>query len=206
MNALLSTAYFPNIQYISKFLIYKNILIEQFDHYSKQTYRNRCKILSANAIQTLTVPVKKNKYKFTKDVLIDYSEDWQSNHVRAIMSAYKNSAYYDYFSEEINAIILSDFKFLLDLNIKTLEFLLDVFDIDKQFGLSEYFAESGDFIDYRDIIHPKSQKQQPDPKFNPQTYTQVFSDRYSFIPNLSCLDLICNEGKLSRTVLEEGIL
>ncbi len=205
MNALLSTAYFPCIQYISKFLIYEYILIEQFDHYSKQTYRNRCKILSANAVQTLTVPIKKNRYKHTKDVLIDYSEDWQRNHVRAIMSAYKNSAYYDYFSEEITAIIMSGRKFLIDMNIKTLEFLLSVLDIDKQFQLSNHFSGTGEYIDYRDIIHPKPQKQKPDPKFHPQKYSQVFSDRYSFIPNLSCLDLICNEGKLSRAVLEEGI-
>ena len=205
MSALLSSSYFPNIQYLSKFLIYDNILIEQFDSYSKQSYRNRCEILSANTVQTLTVPVKKNKYTYTKDILIDYSEDWQKNHIRAIMSAYKNSAFYDFFEEEISSIIMSKEKYLTELNTKTLNFLMKVIDINKQYSFTEKYLKPGNFKDYRNTIHPKKRMQKADKYFNPKKYSQVFSDRFDFVPNLSCLDLICNEGQESLKVLKESI-
>lgn len=96
-SIILSTAYFPNIQYISKFLKGENIIIDVYEHYSRQSYRNRCNILSANGVLSLSVPIIKNNNSYTKDVEIDYSTNWQKNHKIAILSAYKNSPYYDYY-------------------------------------------------------------------------------------------------------------
>ena len=80
-TALLSTAYFPPIEYYSKLISYDKIFIEKHENYPKQTYRNRCEILGANGILTLSIPVTKLKPKtFTKDILIDYSTKWQKNH------------------------------------------------------------------------------------------------------------------------------
>ena len=93
MTALLSTAFFPNVQYMSKFLAGK-VVIEKYETYPKQTYRNRCNILSANGVLPLSVPVQKNYHTLTKDIRIDYSEMWQRNHLIALKSAYKNSAFY----------------------------------------------------------------------------------------------------------------
>jgi len=56
---LLSTAYLPNIQYISKFLTKQQVFMEGCENFTKQTYRNRCNILGANKIQQLTIPVHK---------------------------------------------------------------------------------------------------------------------------------------------------
>ena len=111
---LLSSAYFGPIQYFARFVSGKSILIEQYDHYLKQSYRNRCKILGANGILALVVPVKKPNGNKTiiKDVLIDYDTDWQKNHLESIKSAYKNSAFFEYYSDDFFQAIKKKTKLL----------------------------------------------------------------------------------------------
>lgn len=201
MKLLLSTAYFPPVQYLSKFLYYSDVFIEINENYSKQSYRNRCRILSANGVQTLTVPVKNNQNTNIKDIKIDYSEDWQRNHIRAILSAYKNSAFYDFFEDDINSIILSNEKYLLDLNIKSLDFILKATGIYKPYAFTKQYDKDGDFEDYRDSIHPKKRMQKLDSEFTVNRYNQVFSDRFDFIPNLSSLDLLFNQGRETFDIL-----
>ena len=102
-TVLLSTAYFPPIQYFTKFLLYKNILIEQYDHYGKQSYRNRCEIYGANGPLTLSVPVNKkhNQKILVRDVDIDYSLNWQKVHWKAIESAYNRSPFFLYYKDRL---------------------------------------------------------------------------------------------------------
>ena len=57
-TALLQTTYFGPIQWYQKLYRYDHCLIEQYDSYQKQTYRNRCIIATANGLQALTVPVE----------------------------------------------------------------------------------------------------------------------------------------------------
>ena len=57
MTALLQTTYFGPIQWYQKLHRYDHCLIEQYDSFQKQTYRNRCVIATANGVQALTVPV-----------------------------------------------------------------------------------------------------------------------------------------------------
>ena len=47
-------------------------------------------------------------------------------------------------------------------------------------------------VDYRDAIRPKHPL--PDPSFVPRPYYQVYQQRHGFLPNLSILDLLFNEG------------
>ena len=48
------------------------------------------------------------------------------------------------------------------------------------------------FIDLRDAIRPK--RPLPDSEFDPRPYYQVRAARHGFLPNLSVLDLLFNEG------------
>lgn len=83
---LLNTAYFPPIQYLSKIKDYEEVIIEQYEHYGKQSYRNRCDIMTANGVMTLSVPVIKatSKKILTKETCIDYSTSWQKLHFKGI--------------------------------------------------------------------------------------------------------------------------
>ena len=98
-NILINTAYFPPVQYFTKINNCTEIWIEQYESYGKQSYRNRCDIMTANGVMTLSVPVVKGSSIkiLTKDVLVDYSTNWQKLHFKGIESAYKNSPYYDYY-------------------------------------------------------------------------------------------------------------
>ena len=123
---ILSTAYFPPIEYFAYILEAEEIFIEKEENYHKQTYRNRCYILSVNGPQCLSVPVYAGSLHKTiiKDIRIDYSKRWQQVHLRAIRSSYGSSPFFQYYFEEFESIIQNNYEFLLDLNMNLLELIL----------------------------------------------------------------------------------
>lgn len=131
-TTLLSTAYFPPIQYISKIKNSDNTIIEQWENFGKQSYRNRCIILTANGTMPLVVPVEKaNSKTLIKDLKITYATNWQKNHFKSIESAYKNSPYYDYYIDELMPFFEDKELFLFDYNTKILNTILDIINIRK---------------------------------------------------------------------------
>ena len=56
-EVLLSSAYLAPVVYYTQLYAYEKAYIERYDHYMKQTYRNRCVIASANGPLALTIPV-----------------------------------------------------------------------------------------------------------------------------------------------------
>ncbi len=123
---LLSTAYLPPSEYFSLIKSADEIWIEQHENYLKQTYRNRCKILSSNGITILSVPVSKghNLKALIRDITIDYSKRWQQVHLRAVTSAYSRSPFFQFFFEHFEKIITANHKFLIDLNNELLKYCL----------------------------------------------------------------------------------
>lgn len=205
MKAVLFSSYFPCNRYISTFLIHENIVIDIYENYIKQTYRNRCNIMAANGISSLIVPVKKNNNCNIREIEIDYSEKWQKNHYRTIMSAYKNSAFYEFYFPEILPIFSNNYKFLIDLNAKILETIFKIINFSPIFTYSNNYIENVEIIDYRNSIHPKNHINLNDNNFTQEEYLQVFSDRHGFVENLSILDLIFNMGPLSLSILKKSI-
>ena len=99
---LLSTAYFPPIAYFCAIKQYGSVYIEQYENFGKQSYRNRCEIMTANGVIPLTVPVAKaNSKTCIKDLKIVYQTNWQKLHYKGIESAYKNSPYYEYYIDDL---------------------------------------------------------------------------------------------------------
>jgi hypothetical protein len=203
-SAVLFSAYFPNIQYISKFLLHDDIIIDIYENYIKQTYRNRCEILAANGPLSLVVPVKKNNHCLTKDIQIDYSENWQKVHERTILSSYKNSPFYEYYIDYFVPFFSNKEKYLLDFNNKILETILNILSIKPNVSFSNEFVDFGEY-NYKDIIHPKLSKKKYDNEFCPEHYIQIFSEKYGFVENLSTLDLIFSEGPLSLSTIKKSI-
>ena len=187
---ILPTAYFPNVQYCS--LLKKNdkVSIDLGEHFIKQTIRSRTYILGANGILKLIVPlVKWRNNTPVKDICISYTQNWQKLHWKSIESAYRSSPYFEYYEDRFRKIILeSSHKFLFDLNMQSTEEVLQMLELDCRIELSEDYLVSENAEDYRQVSHflertPK--KHQP--------YVQVFGND-DFVPNLSYIDLICNEG------------
>lgn len=195
---LVNTAYFPPVQYLSAIKKYDTIFIEQFENYGKQSYRNRCHILSANGPLILSVPVQKNEgHKFfTRDAKIDYSTAWQKLHFKGIESAYKNSPFYEYYMDDLAIFFSSKSTYLLDFNTRILHTLLALLHLDKDIAYTEDFIRETDgYADLRNVIHPKpARRRGEDLEFQARPYTQTFHDRFPFFPNLSVLDLLFNAG------------
>ncbi|MDD3859009.1 MAG: WbqC family protein [Bacteroidales bacterium] len=205
MNCVIFSSYFPSISYISKFIICDSVTIDIYEKYIKQTYRNRCNIMAANGINSLIVPVKKNHNGITKETVIDYSENWQKSHYRTLLSAYKNSAFYDYYIPELMPLFNEKEKFLINLNSKILEIIFKILNLSPIYCYSNKYIENEDSKDYRNLIHPKSHKNIEDKEFSQAEYVQVFSDRHGFVKDLSILDLIFNMGPLSLGILQKSI-
>ena len=117
-KVLLSSAYLAPVQYYSKMLLYPEVLVEQHDHYMKQTYRNRCVIATQAGTQALTVPVELDgKPKtFMRDVRISSHGAWQHLHWLSLVSAYENSPFFEYYADDFRPFYERKFDFLIDFN------------------------------------------------------------------------------------------
>lgn len=190
-KALVSTAYLPPISYFSIIASHGNVTIENCENYIKQTYRNRCNILSSHGIQVLTVPVLRatvHKVKIN-EVRIDYSKRWQQVHLRAMIAAYKSSPYFDYYFDDIEKLICEDHEFLGELNMSLLSAILKMLRLDAGISLSADFTPPvGAPSDFRYSLVPGTHQ-----FINSGKYTQVFADK-GFISDLSIVDLIFNTG------------
>ncbi len=203
-SVLLSTAFFAPVQYYSKFLKYDEIYIEQFEHFNKQTYRNRCVIMGGNGPIQLVVPVVKGRGRkiLIKDLKISYDIEWQRNHWRTIFSAYNSSPFFEYYKDDIQPFFETKLEFLFDFNLKIHETVCELLEIQNNTFLTTDFEKVPDeTLNLRETISPKISPE-IDLEFQPQKYTQVFFEKFGFVPNLSILDLIFNEGPNSYSILE----
>ena len=206
-SILLSTAFFPPVQYFSKLLLFEKVYIEQCENFTKQTFRNRCVILGANGPVSLIVPVLKgrNGKAGIKDVRISYNTEWQRNHWRTIFSAYNSSPFFKFYTDDIRPLFEARKKYLFEMNLAILECLCELLEIGNRPILTVGFEEvPGGTLNLREALSPKIQKTKSDPHFQPLQYTQVFREKFGFVPNLSILDLLFNEGPKSLQVLKES--
>lgn len=203
-SVLLPTSYLPNIQYFTKVISGVGVLIEANETYPKQTYRNRCEILSANGRLTLSVPVKRVQGNHTPVTLVEIENAtlWQKNHWRAIESAYRTSAYFDFVADVLlpyyNKRYSNLFEFNCDLFRAVLNFL----------GIKVNIERTSDFVldikpDFRTLLSPKCAFE-ADTNFVPTEYFQVFFEKFGFIANLSVIDLLFNEGLNTVEILKQS--
>ena len=207
-ESLLATAYLPPVSYFFAIVHSDRVWIEQFENYQKQSWRNRCRILSAAGPEDLSIPVvrEERRSRPIRDIRIDYTEPWLQHHIRALAAAYNASAYYDYYADDLIPILESKPVFLFDLNMTLLEKLLELLDIQVPVGLTTSFVKDGsglasarsDLFDGRVRIQPKYKGKSLLAEVGcEQAYYQVFVNREpssGFIPDLSVIDLLSAEG------------
>lgn len=175
------------------------ILLERHEHFPKQTYRNRASIHSPNGRLDLTIPIQKTegqKRTQMKDVRISNADDWQRQHWMTLQTSYRRSAYFEYYEDDFLRYYNRKFNFLFDFNHEFNEMILSLLKIKMDFSFTEVYRKSyPDLLDLREVIHPK--KNLPLNK----AYFQVFETKNNFIPNLSIVDLLFNQGPQSKNYL-----
>ncbi len=166
------------------------VLIEAHENYQKQSYRNRCYVLTSNKIDCLTVPVLGSSHRQPiRDVRIDYSQHWIERHLRCLQSAYAKSPYFDYLMPEIEQILYQRHFLLFDLNWSLLTLCRKWLRINNPIRLTEWYEKTPPtgVFDARSLIEPGQHTQIG--LFGPiSRYQQNFGAE--FVSNLSVLDLM----------------
>lgn len=202
MELLLHPTYFPNVISL-RCLLEGAVVWEVWDNYQKQTYRNRCYICTDRGRQMLNIPIRHNGgangRQHYRDVQIDNTYPWQRQHWRSLETAYRAAPYFEYYESRLKAIFAQEFETLLALNLTTARLLCELLEIEFPEATSTvYEADPEGISDLRFLANAKSK-----PALDFPTYPQVFEDRHPFVPNLSGLDLLFNEGKLAGDYLKK---
>ncbi len=204
---VLSTAYLPNIQYFRALVQNGGAMLELWESFPKQSFRNRCVILTEGGSMSLSIPViKANSKQLTKDVRISYTENWQPKHWHAIVSAYNSSPYFEYFRSDFEKFYTQKYEFLIDYNTQITDLILDILGIKVSLEptadyMSEKQASELGKNDLRNAIHPKVAQAEGHDYYTSRPYPQVFDCKMPFVPNMSVADLVFNIGEEARWYL-----
>ncbi len=197
-QTLLSTAYLPDLFYLSQVVNHEVVLLEHHEHYVKQTHRNRCDILSSSGAQRLSIPlIQKSDKELISQKRISYAEKWQHQHWRTITTAYKNSPYFEFFEHEFKPFYETEYEFLFEYNTALLKTILNILRIKKEIRYTHIYDPAPNAIsDMRNINFQGTDRQ-----FASVPYYQVFKNKIGFVPNLSSMDALFHIGLETTNLL-----
>ncbi len=193
MLQLLHPTYFPNIATMA-LLAQRECLWEVCDYYQKQTFRNRAYICTDQGKHLMSIPIKhvggKQGKQYYRDVKTDNSYPWQRLHWRTLETAYRSSPFFEYFEDDLAPLFRDRPTYLLDFNLKCIQTVSSILGLSvPEMRTEQYDVSPEEAVDMRHLVNAKK----PLP-FDPPPYTQVFTEKHGFVPNLSILDLLFNEG------------
>lgn len=179
--------------------------MEAHENYQKQSWRNRCRILTSNGPELLNVPVV-HEHKDglfgtfripIQEIKIDWSRDWLTRHKRAIDSAYMSSAYFEHYRTGLYALLDERPERLWDLNRSLIDWFCGIWQMPKVGETVGFGILDGGSQIFRPDIHPKRE----DKIYVLKPYWQVFVGKFPFVANLSAMDLLFNEGPQGKDYL-----
>ena len=155
----------------------RSSLIDLGENWVKQSLRSRYDLVGPNGPISLSVPTIKSTRGRLVDVEISYVQDWVTQHIRSVRTAYNRSPFYDFYGPEYEALLESRPKTLVDLNRSALSWLMKRLEISGEIDFSEtYLGEHDNWQQSSDA------------------YQQVFDERHGFMEGLSALDALFNLG------------
>lgn len=189
MTGHFSTAYLPPISYFKALLRFDAIQVEAWESWQKQSYRSRSYIYGPHGAMMLNIPIKHNESKSRMGTVeISYETAWQNTHWQAIKTAYGSSPFFEVLGPELEPFYQKEINRLIDWNTELLRLMLNWLQVSPNLSFTENWHPDLD-NDFRESFHPKRKANE-----NFEPYPQVFTDEHGFIPNLSVIDLLFNEG------------
>lgn len=208
MDLLLSTAYFPSIEYMACLTKASRVFIEKHETYPKQSLRNRCYLAGSQGVQMLSIPVVKTLGNNTPvdKIVIDNAQDYRNHHFKTIQTLYSSAPFYDYYIDFVKEDIFNPENNLMEYNLTILKRLMSFLEIKVNIDFTDCFQKhKNDKFDLRFALSHKTAYGTFSIIKSVQTYSQVFSDRNGFFANLSVIDLIFNEGPSASAILKRII-
>ncbi len=198
MKILLPIFYLPPISWFAVFLKVENeVVLEQFENFPKQTYRNRANIYGANGRLSLIIPTRHTGKRIMKETEISHRENWQQLHWKSIKTAYQSSPYFEFYEEKLEKIFEFKTDSLIKFNLNALKIIQDILKTEKAYSLNNDYVKIPLEENYREKFSAKKASE-----FEMEEYYQTFSDKLGFEKDLSILDLICNKGPETLTYLK----
>lgn len=198
---LLPTAYLPPVSYAACMVREGSVTLEAHEHFIKQTIRSRCAIAGANGPLFLSVPVAhSNRWRTKiKDLRIADDQLWQKVHLKSIRSSYGKAPFFEYYFDELEAVLSKKQDFLFDLNYALLDLTCSYLKQRISFSESIEYTEPGQ---YEKDLRSAWNQDNAAGRMTPEYY-QVFTDKHGFLRDLSILDLLMNTGPEAMDILKK---
>lgn len=200
MIPVFSLPYLPPIAWFQHVLKHQQFAIEQHEHFVKQTYRNRCIILSANGPLPLIIPIQHTSSKIAiNQLLANPQVNWQQQHWHSIQSAYGKSAYFFHYKHHFEPLFLNTTGQIFNFNQALLKLVFKLLKLEPTWQVTNSYEMMDETLDFRHFFNGKTRN--PNELLKLQPYPQVFAEKFAFEPNLSIVDLLFNMGPQSKWVL-----
>ena len=197
-NVLLPLFYLPPISWFSVFLDEDSeIVIEQFESFPKQTYRNRTNIYGANGKLSLIIPMNHDGTRLINEIQMSTRDKWQHIHWKSIKTAYQTSPYFEYYEDQLEKIFTFKSSSLMAFNFNALKIIQKLLKTEKKFTLTDEYFKNPEQLNYREKFSSKLSVE-----FDMPEYIQSFSTKYGYLEDLSIIDLLCNKGPESLTYIK----
>ena len=172
------------VSWYARMLRQDDLCLANERYFTRQTLRNRFYYGTFQGSRLFTIPLVSNTTAGSyRQVMIDYSQHWQNQLINAIQTSYGKSPFFEFYGYRFEKIIEEQFEFLWDLNLAVLEETLRCLKVDK-------------YPEMKDTDKAENSLNNEYP-----LYYQVFSERQAFLPDLSVLDLLYNEGPDASSIL-----
>ena len=184
--------YFGSIHYVKTLMTHQHIMFDHDASFTKMSFKNRMVIVSSQGPLLLTIPIVGGRDQKTalKDILIAYDSPWNAQHYKSIKTNYNRSPYFEFYEQSLQDLYVQKPEKLVDFLLLCSKWLQNQLKITWNFSDSNEQQNLNAAIKYMDPWLPNNYDQWIDlPK-----YQQVFSDKVSFVPNVSILDMLFNLG------------
>ena len=223
--AILQPSYLPWLGFFDQMHRSDQFILYDDVQFTRRDWRNRNRVRVLEGSVWLTVPViQKNKYdQSLLETKIDNSTSWKRKHLETIRCHYSKTPFFDKHFPWCEKVFNSDWNFLLDLSLETIQYLKRELKINtpllrsselgdsgnkterlisicKQLGATQYL--SGDSA--RNYISEKDFSDQGIELEYQEYQHPEYPQRYEgFVPFLSTIDLLFNCGDKSMEFLKQ---